>query len=289
MGNKEYLMNYNECGRFIFLEFTKELIRNYSPEEILRIKNVIQERLRLEEELENKKYHVKEFLQPQEKAIQIIQEENPPIIQKKESFQNMMNVSKKEKQFIVKKEDEPFVKKEWFPPISEEKKPLILKRTEEEFSNMERYRKPIEIKQRENPFRELKLIIPETKFPLHIQYIKPVPINKEIDLGKLNPLVNDRFVNEIECYGPNENVMVKGAMGNKRTGIILTDEEIKTIVNKFSEETRIPAHEGVFKVAAGRLLFSAIVSDTVGSKFIISKIPLQEQAETYRSQNSIHS
>jgi hypothetical protein len=153
---------------------------------------------------------------------------------------------------------------------------------------MSTYRRPIESRLEKNPFRELKLIIPETKFPAHLQYIKPVPMNKEINLDKLNPLINDRFVQTIECYGPNENLFVKGAMGVKKAGIVLTNEEIKGIINRFSEETRIPAHEGVFKVASGRLMFSAIISETVGSKFIISKIP-PESAEIYKAQNSAYS
>lgn len=253
MNNKESLINYTGCGKFIFLEFTKELIRNYSPEKILKIKNEMKERLELENELKKTKNEIKE---------------HTPIF------------SVVKPQVIIQKE--PPVKQEWFNPIKEEQKSPVLKK-EAKFPDMQKYRKPIEIKREENVFRELKLVMPETKFPLHIQYIKPVPMNKEIDLGKLNPLVNDKFVKVIECYGSNENIMVKGAMGTKKTAVVLTDDEIKSIVNKFSEETKIPAQEGIFKVAAGRLLFSAIISDIVGSKFIISKITPPEQPETYRN------
>jgi hypothetical protein len=279
MNNENYLANYNRYGKFIFLEFTKELIRNYCPEEILKIKNIMQEKQILDAELEKKKE--KTFRAIPEKVYPIIEEKIiPPIIRKEQIFVEQ----EKNPKIVLKKEEIPITKKEWFPKINEEEKSSILKK-EKEFPNMQIYRKPIESKPERNSFRELKLVIPETKFPMHIQYIKPVPINKEIDLGKLNPLINDRFVKIIECYGPNENLFVKGAMGAKRTGITLTDEEIKTTINKFSEETKIPAHEGVFKVASGRLLFSAIISETVGSKFIISKIPAQEQTEAYKSQH----
>lgn len=127
-----------------------------------------------------------------------------------------------------------------------------------------------------NPFRKsfkkIRLAIPESRLPVHVQYIQPVPINQEIELGKVNSLIADPKVRVIECYGPDENLVVQGSMGIKKTGIILTSEEINEIIQKFSEETKIPIQEGVFKVVAGRLVFMAIISEIVGSKFIIKKM-----------------
>jgi hypothetical protein len=270
---ENYLSNYQRFGKFIILEFTKELIRNYSPEEILKIKSSLQEKQIFNLEVKNEEEKVIEFvpekIEKVEKIPSILKQEKQIIVQEKKI------------PAIVKKEEPNLVKKEWFQEKKEDEKTL-LPRKEKEFPDMQIYRKPIEYLPKKDQFRELKIVIPETRFPSHIQYIKPVPINKEIDLGKLNPLVNDKFVKIIECYGPNENLFVKGSMGVKKTGITLTDEEIKNIINKFSEETRIPANEGIFKVASGRLMFSAIISETIGSKFIISKMP-PEQAENYRT------
>jgi len=270
---ENYLSNYQRFGKFIILEFTKELIRNYSPEEILKIKSSLQEKQIFNLEVKNEEEKVIEFvpekIEKVEKIPSILKQEKQIIVQEKKI------------PAIVKKEEPNLVKKEWFQEKKEDEKTL-LPRKEKEFPDMQIYRKPIEYLPKKDQFRELKIVIPETRFPSHIQYIKPVPINKEIDLGKLNPLVNDKFVKIIECYGPNENLFIKGSMGVKKTGITLTDEEIKNIINKFSEETRIPANEGIFKVASGRLMFSAIISETIGSKFIISKMP-PEQAENYRT------
>ncbi|MCX6750814.1 MAG: hypothetical protein NTZ83_05125, partial [Candidatus Pacearchaeota archaeon] len=135
---------------------------------------------------------------------------------------------------------------------------------------------PVRVQQRNeyynDPFKKLGLWIPDSNFPPHIQYLKPIPVNKDIDLGKLNPLVGDQMVRVIECYGPEENLVVKGGMGVKKTGIILNKEEIEDIIQRFSKETKIPVQEGVFKVVAGRLIFLAIISEIVGSKFIIKKM-----------------
>jgi hypothetical protein len=126
---------------------------------------------------------------------------------------------------------------------------------------------PIRIRQRPKILR-----IPELRLPPTVQHIRPIPTRKEVDIGKLNPLVNDPLVRTIECNGPDEKIIVGGTMGRKYTNIILGKEEIDEIIKRFSEETKIPLQEGVFKVAFGKLIISALISNIVGSKFIIQKM-----------------
>lgn len=116
------------------------------------------------------------------------------------------------------------------------------------------------------------LKIPEPKLPLTVQYLKPSPTDKQIDLGKLNPLIKDPAVKIIECNGAEENVMVGGSMGRKKASIILSKDDINQIIRKFSETAKIPVQEGVFKVVVGRLILLAIISEVIGSKFIIRKM-----------------
>ncbi len=116
------------------------------------------------------------------------------------------------------------------------------------------------------------LKIPDLALPSTVQYLQPVPGQKEVDLGKVNPLISDPLVRTIECNGSNENIVVDGVMGRKETKIVLTKEEIDDIINNFSAASHIPAQEGFFKVAVGRLILSAIVSKVIGSKFIIRKM-----------------
>jgi len=121
-------------------------------------------------------------------------------------------------------------------------------------------------------FRRAVHSIPELRFPVHLQYIKPVLTNREIELGKIDPLIKDSKVRIIECHGAGENIVVQGSMGTKKTKIILNKEEIEKVIQKFSKETKIPTQEGVFRVVIGRLVFLAIISEIVGSKFIIKKM-----------------
>lgn len=116
------------------------------------------------------------------------------------------------------------------------------------------------------------LRIPAPKLPAHLEYLRPTPTkNIEIDLDKLNPLIKDPAVKTIEV-NPDEAVIVNGTMGRKPANIILNKEEIKKIIEKFSEAAKIPVNEGIFRVVVGRLILSAIISEVVGSKFIISKM-----------------
>ena len=114
--------------------------------------------------------------------------------------------------------------------------------------------------------------IPELRLPETVSYLRPTPTSQYIDLVKLNPLVKDPLVKVIECNGPGEKIVVIGLMGRKSTGIILSKEEIDDIITLFSEATRIPVFEGVFRVVFGKLILAAVVSKVINSKFIITKM-----------------
>src|SRR4030042_4167113 len=122
------------------------------------------------------------------------------------------------------------------------------------------------------------LLIPEPKLPEHLEYLKPVATaGTEINLFKLNPLVKDSAVKIIEV-NPDEKVTVTGTMGTKPTDKKLSKKDIDEIKNKISKISRIPVTEGVYRVVAGNMILSAVISEVIGSKFVIQKImPSQPQ------------
>jgi hypothetical protein len=115
------------------------------------------------------------------------------------------------------------------------------------------------------------LRIPESRLPERLQYLKPTIQNIEIDLGRLNPFLQDPIVRRIECNGPGEMVIVR-VPSPKYTDIILDKEEISEIVQVFERMSKIPATEGIYKVVVGKFIFSAIISEVIGSKFSINKM-----------------
>lgn len=163
---------------------------------------------------------------------------------------------------ILKKEEKD-THQEISKKIKEREKPTFVK---------EEIIKPLPTTIKTRKLKVPVLRIAEPRLPQNLQYLKPTPVKLEIDLGKLNPLIKDPLVNSIECSGTDEPVTVRGRMGVKKTNIILDKEEIDQTIRKFSETAKIPIHEGILKIAAGRLVLSAVISEIVGSKFIIKKM-----------------
>jgi len=164
----------------------------------------------------------------------------------------------------IVKEEETESKEE----IAYKMQPLEKKVGREVISLEKKIPKPIFFKSGQIPV----LRIPEPNLPLRLQYLQPTPIPVEIDLGKLNILLKDKNVDIIECNGPNQELIVRGSLGVKKTDISLTRDEIATIIHLVAQESKIPLEEGIFRVAVGRIIFLAIISKVIGSKFIIKKI-----------------
>jgi hypothetical protein len=228
--------DFAQFKKFFLLEFTRQLIRHSAPPNALKLQAALEE-----------------------KKIERIEEEKRRIIER---------IREREKELIKAGEKD----------LSTNAKEITGKRTKEMRSiihpviGMFGAQNTPHLNPFKGSFKKANLSIPESKFPVHIQYIKPIPINREIDLGNINPLIRDPMVRVIECHGPGENLVVQGNMGTKNTGIILSREEINETIERFSRETKIPIQEGVFRVVAGKLVFLAIISEIVGSKFIIKKM-----------------
>lgn len=254
--------------KFFLLEFTRQLIRNSALADIFKLETILEKENKVK--VESTKERIKEKIRVREEELSAKYEEES------EGMRSIMHPSIG--MFESQKTPEENLFKNAFK--KEVPSPKITKMLPGPFITPAN--KPAKIpaqqiqSQRrgyyEDPFKKLGMWISDANLPPHIQYLRPTPINKEIDLEKLNPLVNDPMVNIIECYGPEENIVVKGAMGAKKASINLTKEEIDSTIQKFSRESKIPVQEGVFKVVVGRLILMAIISGVVGSKFVIKKM-----------------
>lgn len=165
------------------------------------------------------------------------------------------------------------------PPLTPRKevKEIVIKKVQKDVERIKQLKQEEEliyafggksIRRKRVPF----LRIPTSPLPQTMQGITPFATRAEIDLGKLNPLIRDPLVKIIECHGPDEKIIVTGRMGRKPTSITLSKEQIEEIINRFAEVTKIPVDEGVFKAVFGNLILSAMISEIVGSKFILWKM-----------------
>jgi len=116
----------------------------------------------------------------------------------------------------------------------------------------------------------------EVKRPEGEAMIAEAPVVKgevqlSADYGKITPLLNDPSVSSIECQGQGRPVMIIRAGQRQPTKIILSADDIKSILQKVSDTIHIPLLEGVFRAAADNFAINAVISQMIGSRFIIKK------------------
>lgn len=100
----------------------------------------------------------------------------------------------------------------------------------------------------------------------------PQPRPQGLVLGKLEPLLKDKSIQSLECPGPGKNVLIKRHNQINATKITLSQEDISNTINSFAQEAKIPVMGGILKAAVGDLIISAVISEFVGSRFILNKI-----------------
>lgn len=91
------------------------------------------------------------------------------------------------------------------------------------------------------------------------------------DYGKINNLLNDPSVSSIECSGPTKRIIVVRFGQKQTTNIELSDKEIKGILDRIADKAHVPLSEGVFRAAVDNFSINAVVSEILGSKFLIKK------------------
>lgn len=93
-----------------------------------------------------------------------------------------------------------------------------------------------------------------------------------LGFGRLDELLNDKEVKTIQCDGAN--IPVKVTRNNEviETTIMLTEEEIKSIVKRFAELANTELTEPAFSARFNGLEISAYISVFKGTKFIIRRI-----------------
>mgnify|MGYP001566374524 CR=1 FL=1 len=97
-------------------------------------------------------------------------------------------------------------------------------------------------------------------------------VSGEGKYGKIDPLIRDPNVTTIECPGAEKRIIIITIPGQRMfTKIQLNPIEIKTFLQQIAYEARIPLLEGVFKAAVEDFIVSAVVSDSLGTKFVIKK------------------
>jgi hypothetical protein len=91
------------------------------------------------------------------------------------------------------------------------------------------------------------------------------------DYGKINDFLRDPTVSSVECPGPGKPISIVRTGQRQMTRIFLSPEEIEGILKNASEASHIPLLEGVFRAAAENFTINAVISEMIGSRFVIKK------------------
>lgn len=109
--------------------------------------------------------------------------------------------------------------------------------------------------------------------------IKPVTMPQEVRTetpqeplridSRIDPLLA-QDIKIMECA--NGNIRIKRNGEFEQTTIFLDEQEVKDLIKKFSEMTKMPISDNIFRATLNNLSITAIVSDKIGSRFFITKI-----------------
>lgn len=90
-------------------------------------------------------------------------------------------------------------------------------------------------------------------------------------------LMSDSSITSIECPGPGKQLIMSKSGMISPTAVSLTADEINNIMKEVSRRTRIPINQGLFKTAFDGLILTAVVSEFVGTRFLLERMPQQPQ------------
>ncbi|MCK4997684.1 hypothetical protein KAS08_05245 [Candidatus Pacearchaeota archaeon] len=139
---------------------------------------------------------------------------------------------------------------------------------------------PIQSSQFSNkPLRRepLRVIPPRNVSPVQQMVMPVAPVSEGEELtqfyGKISPLLSDSSITVIECPGVGKPVMIVRRGQRQPTKIILDKKEIDQILQKVSDAAHIPLMDGVFRAAVDIFSINAVISDIIGSRFVIKVQP----------------
>lgn len=273
------LKQLTNSDRIIFLQkFMAELLINISEEQ--------EKEQRIKAEKLKQKFIQPQIL-PEEAFRKIIKTpifEHPKELKKREKIQSQR--IKQIREIQEKKKIQKFeeLKKE---PIILPKKPSLTEKLRRPI--FYRAKKPAPVPMRRSmmppqpiakskslePVKQIQKTKPISKPPEEdLRKIRPEaePRPEGFALGKIETFLKDKLIQSIECAGPGKRVLVKRLNKINTTKITLGQPEITGIINSFSKQARIPVMGGILKAAVGDMIISAVISEYVGSRFIINKI-----------------
>ena len=84
-------------------------------------------------------------------------------------------------------------------------------------------------------------------------------------------MLSNPNISLIQCDGSGKSIKVTKQGQLQETNTVLSEEEIRGIIQKFADRAGLPLTEPIFKAKVLNFAITAIISSFAGSKFVISK------------------
>ncbi len=211
----------------------------------------------MNEESDISQLFLREFIERIITEMPVAKEANiiSPIIEEQASFQPQILQIKRP--LLAR----PLEKKEEFEIINQPQKSMIIE------NQIRIQPKNIASPMKRSPLMHIASNFPQfSSFQLHLD--SKYQINS---LGKLSIILSNPAIQGIEFPGPGKNLLINRSGRIEDTKTTLKPEEVDAILSEVSQKTKIPIIPGVFKAALGNLIITAVISEFVGSRFIIQK------------------
>lgn len=93
----------------------------------------------------------------------------------------------------------------------------------------------------------------------------------QFGIGKIQAYLQNPTTRSIECPGPDRPlVLVRGGKPEVQQ-VTLSAEEINTFLQEVATQTKIPLLPGLYKALLGPFIITAVLSDVIGSRFIVQR------------------
>lgn len=115
-----------------------------------------------------------------------------------------------------------------------------------------------------------KIVPQKAEIPIQIQIPKQEIKIEEEETVKTGTVIDSLLSKGIKTIeGSSDGVRIKRDGEFEQTTIMLSENEIKDIIKKFSEITRIPITDNVLRTTINDFKITAIISNKIGSRFLI--------------------
>lgn len=117
----------------------------------------------------------------------------------------------------------------------------------------------------------LPLPPPSLRASHSFQMPKDYKMSSTGEYGKLEQFLKENSITVIECSGPNKEITIVRDGDKQLTKVTLSKEEINKLLELIAKKSNLPIIEGVFKAQVDNFEINAVISDVIGTRFILRK------------------